>query len=54
MSKHKRGWNPVRGTLWLPADVADLNEIDFEPLPEPAQDRTQTPLFAPEEGRVAA
>jgi hypothetical protein len=50
--KVHRPFNPIRGTIWLPAEIR-LNEIDWSPLPE-ARPRAHEPLFAPEEGRVAA
>jgi hypothetical protein len=48
-----RSYNPLRGTMWLPPDVR-LDEIDFDPLPEPADPRAQTALFAPDDRAVAA
>jgi len=53
MSRRKT-LNPVRGTMWLPHDVADLNEIDWVPLPESAYKPAQAPAVAPEMAEVAA
>jgi hypothetical protein len=46
--------NPIRGTIWLPADVADLNQIDWAPPPEPFYKPPQAPAGAPEMAEVAA
>jgi hypothetical protein len=48
-----RNFNPIRGTLWLPADVANLDDIDFEPLPEPGNKPAQALAVAPEMAEVA-
>jgi len=44
MMNRKKTWNPIRGTIWLPADIK-LDEIDFEPLPQDAHTKAETPLF---------
>jgi len=47
-------YNPIRGTMHLPPDVADLNEIDWAPLTEGAYKPAQAPAVAPEMAEVAA
>ena len=42
--------NPIRGTMHLPQDVANLDEIDWSPLPEPAHKPGFPPECAPETG----
>lgn len=49
MSRSKT-WNPLRGTMWLPQDVSDLHEIDFDPLPEPGEKPVKLALCGAETG----
>lgn len=56
-NEQRRQRNPLRGLRWLPPDVANLDEIDWSPLPEPPTNPTRRATRAtgtPEMAEVAA
>ncbi len=50
VKKVRRPFNPIRGTIWLPGDLTDLNEIEWDQ--EPAQQAGFPPVLGAEAGRT--
>jgi hypothetical protein len=54
VNEQRRQRNPIRAMMHLPQDVANLDEIDWSPLPEPAEGGATERLFASTKAEKAA